>query len=231
MNRAMLIAAMSAMMTQGVAAAEIYKDKTSFLANMKTGYWLEEFNGVPNLTFVQEINLSGNGYVFKVTAPTGFFQPTDIISANEIKDAITITITQGTVTAIGGNFWGTDFNFVPVPTQITVKLSDGSQEVFNTNSSTEFRGFTSTIPITSITFDADDTAEVAWATMDNLYLGEAGAGPCYPDCDGTGALTIDDFICFQTRFVIGDLFADCDLSGSLAIDDFICFQTFFVLGC
>ncbi len=55
--------------------------------------------------------------------------------------------------------------------------------------------------------------------------------PCYPDCDGSGSLAIDDFICFQTLFAIGDPSADCDASGSLSIDDFICFQTFFAIGC
>jgi FG-GAP-like repeat len=55
--------------------------------------------------------------------------------------------------------------------------------------------------------------------------------PCYPDCDASGLLGIDDFICFQTFFAIGDPYADCDQSGVLGIDDFICFQTFFAIGC
>ncbi len=54
---------------------------------------------------------------------------------------------------------------------------------------------------------------------------------CYPDCDGDGALSIDDFICFQTFFALGDPYADCDDDGALSIDDFICFQTFFAIGC
>jgi hypothetical protein len=27
---------------------------------------------------------------------------------------------------------------------------------------------------------------------------------CYPDCDGSGNLNIDDFICFQTFYALGD---------------------------
>ncbi len=54
---------------------------------------------------------------------------------------------------------------------------------------------------------------------------------CYPDCDAGGSLNIDDFICFQTFFAIGDAYADCDASGALNIDDFICFQTFYAIGC
>ncbi len=55
--------------------------------------------------------------------------------------------------------------------------------------------------------------------------------PCYADCDASGTLSIDDFICFQTLFAIGDPAADCDGDGVLSIDDFICFQTMFALGC
>ncbi len=57
------------------------------------------------------------------------------------------------------------------------------------------------------------------------------AKSCKPDCDENGQLNIDDFICFQTYFSLGDTKADCDASGALNIDDFICFQTAFVLGC
>jgi hypothetical protein len=65
-----------------------------------------------------------------------------------------------------------------------------------------------------------------------LVITAEGKGTaCYPDCDSSGALNIDDFICFQTFFAIGDTYADCDSSGNLNIDDFICFQTFFALGC
>jgi hypothetical protein len=54
---------------------------------------------------------------------------------------------------------------------------------------------------------------------------------CTADCDVSGTLDIDDFICFMTNYSLGDPAADCDASGSLTIDDFICFQTSFVLGC
>jgi len=54
---------------------------------------------------------------------------------------------------------------------------------------------------------------------------------CYADCDGNSTLGIDDFICFQTQFALGDPQADCDESGTLSIDDFICFQTYYAIGC
>lgn len=61
----------------------------------------------------------------------------------------------------------------------------------------------------------------------------AVASVCTADCDASGTLSIDDFICFQTLFALGDPAggADCDANGELSIDDFICFQTYFALGC
>ncbi len=54
---------------------------------------------------------------------------------------------------------------------------------------------------------------------------------CYSDCDEDGSLTIDDFICYQTFFALGDPYADCDGDAFLTIDDFICYQTYFAIGC
>ncbi len=54
---------------------------------------------------------------------------------------------------------------------------------------------------------------------------------CYPDCDGGGTLNVNDCVCFQTRFSLGDPYADCDANGVRDINDFICFQTRFALGC
>ncbi len=106
------------------------------------------------------------------------------------------------------------------------------------------------------------TEAVGWTLTDvdgisenGYFLTGRGIGPkgvenwwaeirpfCYADCDdstspkgknaGPPVLDIDDFICFQTKFALGDyLYADCDLNGYLEIDDFICFITKFAMGC
>jgi serine protease AprX len=64
-----------------------------------------------------------------------------------------------------------------------------------------------------------------------VVVGGTEGGPCYPDCNGVGGLTIADFGCFQTAFVAGDPYADCDGLNGLTIADFGCFQTAFVAGC
>jgi hypothetical protein len=71
---------------------------------------------------------------------------------------------------------------------------------------------------------------MANAELDNVTVTIDGS-ECLPDCDSNGSLSIDDFICFQTLFSVGDNKANCDGSGSLTIDDYICFQSQFALGC
>ena len=78
------------------------------------------------------------------------------------------------------------------------------------------------------------TSEEDWYKIVDgaAYFFDVGAcGPCYPDCNGDGALSVADFGCFQTRFVLNDPYADCTGDGSLSVADFGCFQTGFVVGC
>ncbi len=55
--------------------------------------------------------------------------------------------------------------------------------------------------------------------------------PCFPDCNADGSLDIRDYICFQTRFALGEPAADCDGNGQLTLADYTCFQTKFATGC
>ena len=70
---------------------------------------------------------------------------------------------------------------------------------------------------------------IGWLNLDDgthfVALG------CYPDCNGDGVLTVADFGCFQTQFVLGAPYADCNGDGVRTVADFGCFQTLFVVGC
>lgn len=55
---------------------------------------------------------------------------------------------------------------------------------------------------------------------------------CPPDCNVDGHLTAGDLVCFQSRFIQGDLlYADCNADGHLSVQDWICFQALFIGGC
>jgi hypothetical protein len=58
-----------------------------------------------------------------------------------------------------------------------------------------------------------------------------GPQPCYANCDGTGGLTANDFICFLTAFNQTQSYADCDGVGGLTANDFICFVSAYNAGC
>lgn len=57
------------------------------------------------------------------------------------------------------------------------------------------------------------------------------APPCAVDLDGDGAVTIFDFLLFQTLFDAGDLRADFDGDGVLTIFDFLRYFDAFDIGC
>jgi len=63
------------------------------------------------------------------------------------------------------------------------------------------------------------------------------AAECYANCDGSliaPALNVNDFICFQNRFGLGDPYTNCDgstIPPVLNVNDFICFQIKFAQGC
>ena len=61
---------------------------------------------------------------------------------------------------------------------------------------------------------------------------------CYANCtndlsrvNGQHVLTVADFGCFQTRYVMRDPYADCNQDAQFTVADFGCFQTKFAAGC
>jgi hypothetical protein len=64
--------------------------------------------------------------------------------------------------------------------------------------------------------------------------GTVGAGPCYPNCDGSVAppiLNVADFACFLNRFAAGDAWADCNGDAALNVLDLACFLNAYAAGC
>src|SRR5690606_34783294 len=59
-----------------------------------------------------------------------------------------------------------------------------------------------------------DTSTFEFGTLDISLC------QCYADCDGSGALDVFDFLCYQNLFAAGDSLADCDRSGELDLFDF-----------
>lgn len=64
-----------------------------------------------------------------------------------------------------------------------------------------------------------------------MTLDPLATGPCPADFDGDGALTIFDFLAFQTAFDSEEPSADFDGDGALTVFDILAFQTAFDAGC
>jgi hypothetical protein len=78
------------------------------------------------------------------------------------------------VRAIGGNFFGTNFDFNVVTTVITVSLANGTSFSSTVSSSNSFVGFYSTDSIiTSLTFSAAPASGSGdvYPTIDNVQFG------------------------------------------------------------
>jgi MYXO-CTERM domain-containing protein len=180
-----------------LASATVYNSVATFLPNVQAGYYLNAFNDAapgpaapmnygPVGGFAYTVDTIGPGN----SAPnSGLYNDTGVISTDNANDLILVTFTGAPVTAIGGNFWSTDITVTPLPAMITIELSNGDVESFLSSSATDFRGFTTSVGIASITIDADDSQEFVWSTMDNLYVGTANVpAPASAALLGVGGL-------------------------------------------
>lgn len=160
----------------------LYTDRAAFLTRVEPGYFDNPFTNVT-------VNSFGIGYRYRqgelaYTLATdllpidggGFLSYTmpGVITTYDARAKIVVTFTGGEVTAVGGNFWATDVDEMPSPMNVTVTLGDGTQETFVAAGRSEFRGFTTTAPIASVTIESQDSIAptiVSWTVMDNLIVG------------------------------------------------------------
>lgn len=166
-----LAAALLAVSAVASAQTTTYTSAATFLANVAPGSYTEGFadpffSGDPSATF------TGNGFTYTVSAPGGLYGNGSLIGTNLPNETLTVTFSGATVTAIGGNFWSTNISDVFQPVPVTLTLSDGTVTTFTPSSETvgSFRGFTSTVGITSMLISSTSTV---YAGMGNLTVGVA----------------------------------------------------------
>ncbi len=149
----------------------VYTDRATFLANTQPGFYENDFADAVSGPS-PPLNYSSGGFAYTVSASADqLFNAPGLISTNQAAASIVVTFTGSPVTAVGGNFWASDVNVDPTGTAVTITLSDGTVETFTSTGPTDFRGFVTLVPITSITIDAPDVPSPTWPTMDNLISG------------------------------------------------------------
>lgn len=129
------------------------------------------------------------------------------------------------VTAVGGNFWLTDFGFNTITSascpggsescDLIITAADGlsTSTTLVEPPLTTFTGFTSDVPISRIILDS--TILDTWVTVDNLYVGTAA-----PDCDFDNNVVWDvaDIDLLVEQIAGDDFDGRFDRNGDLAVD-------------
>jgi PEP-CTERM motif len=155
------------------AATTTYTSPAAFLAQVAPGAYTETFTLDPD--FGPSFTFSSGGFAYTAVASGGtdVYLSGDFLGNFSSNQSMTLTFTAGSPTAIGGEFFITDSsdNFVSAP--VTVTLSDGTTSTFTPvgDQSTGFRGFTSTLPIASLTMAIPGS--LRFNTLDNLVVGKA----------------------------------------------------------
>jgi hypothetical protein len=113
---------------------------------------------------------------------------------------LVVSFTGAPVTAVGGDFYATNFFDDFQSVAITVTLSNGSvTTVTPTSVATSFRGFTTALPITSLTLSAPGPG--LYANMDNLTVGSVISEPGTYALMGLGLAALGAFAARQRKQV------------------------------
>ncbi len=151
------------------AQTTTYTTSAAFMANVAPGSYTEGFSD-PSFSGDLSASFSGGAFAYTIAAPQGLYGNGTFIGTNLPNEALTITFTGAPVTAVGGNFYATDFSddFQLVP--ITLTLSNGTTTTFTPSNVTDsFRGFTTGLAIASMTVGGPGAG--LYVGVDSLTVG------------------------------------------------------------
>ena len=96
-----------------------------------------------------------------------------ILTASSSADTLTLSFSGGAPTAVGGNFFPDPLMGNAAGVSISLSLNDGTGYSFTsiTGSDWPFVGFTSSTPITSLTFAIPKTGDIV--AIDNIVVGHS----------------------------------------------------------
>lgn len=169
MKKILAFFALSAALIAPSHADVIFTSSASFLANIGSGAYTNNFDGLSNPPS-GPAPFTGGGLSYSISAPGDIYASGDFFATSQINEALTINFTSGNVFAIGANFFAADYNNFFQSVLITLTLSNGTVYSFTpTSMSDSYRGFLSDIAITSLVIDAP--GQSLYASLDNLTVG------------------------------------------------------------
>lgn len=160
-------------------AARVYDSRDAFLAAVAPGFHENGFDNLnhvgdePALHYVDPA--SGLAYTIdSLPVSDRLVFKNGIVKTEYPRGRLLVTFTGSPVTAIGGNFYSTMADVTPFDGEwVVLKLGDGTIEMYRTTGSGDFRGFTSTVPITSLVIDTPKPLHYSMPALDNLIIGTA----------------------------------------------------------
>jgi hypothetical protein len=174
--------------TTVVGVPGAYTDRAAFVGGVAAGYYENTFDDLGNSVVPEpprDYSDAASGIAYTISSFPNldnlWFYPGFMSVGNSI-DHLVVTFTGAPVTAIGGDFFADSGGDGAVePNQaitITLTLADGTSQTFSTISAgqDDFRGFTSSQPIVSLSIDAPippDQLDFNWSAMDDLIVGTA----------------------------------------------------------
>lgn len=153
----------------------VYLNSGDFLALLEPGYYFDNFGWLDWGTIGGDLSYQFgpvNGYSFTASAPNGLYSIPGALSTNSAYETLTLDFDGLPVFAVGGDFYATDFDGVPITATVTLLLSDGT--TVDLDSPARFAGFVSDVAITQLTVSTPNTGTSAWVTLDNFYVGQTG---------------------------------------------------------
>ena len=160
-------------------ANAVYTSPTDFAKSVGADY-LETFNSLAaGVHLASPLPFAKNGFSYTASAPGGFDNTTagagssDVYLSTYVQAVpITFTMTSSNVTAVGGDFFLTNVLGNVRSGDVTIALSNGTTDTFSPAIGSAFLGFTSSVPITSLTV-TPDAGGTGFATVNDFVVGTA----------------------------------------------------------
>jgi hypothetical protein len=185
---ALALVAMAA--APAAAQVTVFTDRAAFLAAVGT-FGVDRFDDLPAGERAAPLARSAGGYGYTATATTtGLYVVGPAsdrwLSTNTATDVLTFAGFGPQLRGVGASFFGTDLDGLLRPgTTLTVRATalDGSSERTVVAATTgTFLGFLATSALQSFTVTATQpTVGLAWPTVNDLVLAEAGATEVIPE--------------------------------------------------
>lgn len=151
----------------------VFDNLDDFLAVLDSEYYFDDFEWLDWGTISSETYTFGpvNGYSYTASSifDNGLYSIPGALSLNFLEESMVIDFDGLPVFAVGGDFFTTDYDGVPVDGTIVVSLDDGT--TVELSSPQMFAGFLSTQAITQLVLNPVEN----WATLDNFYVGQMGS--------------------------------------------------------